>query len=242
MSDSIVWNDSIEALIKSLGEKALSLSWLHNRSDKHYSYLNNFLAIPTIILSTITGVGTASWGTEEGINFIMAGLSITVSIISTLNSYFAFAKKAEAHRLTAVSYSKLYLQISIELSLPRKKRMVVKEFVKNVSEQVQRLNEISPIIPDIIITEYNKRFKDEPSTISKPECTNGLVSINIYKDLTDGPSTTDNTPANFIVSMEKSNLSFTEPNISTPETIPESLPAPASTSEAIPKKSSRPWK
>jgi hypothetical protein len=200
---SALWNDSLEALIKSLGEKALSLSWLHNRAEKRYSYLNNYLAIPAIVVSTITGVGTASWGTEPGINFLMAGLSIFVSIISTLNSYFAFAKRAEAHRLTAVSYSKLYLQISIELSLPRKKRMSVKEFLKNVSEQVQRLNEISPIIPDIVITDYNVKFKDEPLTISRPEITNGLVDIKIYRDLIDDiPTVPQNGPdPNFTVTI-----------------------------------------
>jgi hypothetical protein len=220
--EHIKWNPAIETLIKGLGEKALSMSWLHNRSEKRYSYLNNYLALPTIVLSTITGVGTASWGTEPNINYLMAGISIIVSIISTLNSYFSFAKKAEAHRITAISYSKLYLQISIELSLPRQKRMRVKDFLKNVSEQIQRLNEISPAVPDAVITDYNVKFKDEPQTISKPEIVNGLVDIKIYSDLTDGPST-DAAPT---VSI---------PVVAAP--VPAPAPAPPS---AIPQP--RPWR
>lgn len=178
--DNITWNSAIENLIKGLGEKALSLSWLHSRSEKRYTYLNNYLAIPAIVLSTVTGAGSIGFGSTADVSLAMGGISILVSVISTLNSYFSFAKRAEAHRITSISYSKLYLQISIELSLPRKKRMIVKDFMKTVSEQIQRLNEIQPQIPDKVIIEYNRKFKDEPNTISRPEITNGLVDIKIY--------------------------------------------------------------
>ncbi len=180
----IVYTDEIEALIKSLGEKALALSWLHTRSEKRYSYMNNFLAIPAIVLSTITGAGSIGFGAISDVSYIMGGISIVVSIISTLNSYFAFAKRGEAHRITSVSYNKLYLQISIELSLPRKKRLNVKEFMKSVSEQIVRLNEIQPPIPDNVIKDFKITFKDYYGTnISIPECCNGLVDIKICEDV-----------------------------------------------------------
>jgi hypothetical protein len=176
----IEWTSAIEALIKAQGEKALSYNWLHTRSEKRYTFLNNYLAIPTIVISTITGAGSIGFGGNQDVSYAMGILSIIVSIISTLNSYFLFAKRAESHRITAVSYSKLYLQISIELALPRSKRMNVKDFLKIVSEQIQRMNEIQPQIPDKVIQDYQSKFKDEPTTISRPECTNGLVSIDIF--------------------------------------------------------------
>jgi hypothetical protein len=138
----------------------------------------------TIILSTITGAGSIGFGSNPDISYIMGGISILVSIISTLNSYFTFAKRSEAHRITSVSYNKLYLQISIELSLPRKKRLNVKEFMKSVSEQIVRLNEIQPSIPDVVIKDFKKTFKKYYDTdISLPETVNGLVSIKICDDI-----------------------------------------------------------
>lgn len=178
----IDYNPAIEALIKSLGEKALSLSWLHSRSEKRYSYLNNYLAIPSIVLSTITATLGGTFAGDKTISYVTSVISIIVSIFTTLNSYFVFAKRAEAHRITSISYSKLYLQINIELSLPRQKRTNVKDFLKSVSEQIQRLNEIQPLVPDIIIRAYNEKFKDEPPTISKPEICNGLVDIKVFVD------------------------------------------------------------
>lgn len=179
---TVVWNSSIEALIKSLGEKALSLSWLHNRSEKRYSYFNNYLAIPAIVLSSITATVGGTFAGDKTVSYGTTIASIVVSVITTLNSYFSYAKRSESHRITSINYSKLYLQINIELSLPRAKRMNVKDFLKVVSEQIQRLNEVQPAIPDAVIDEYNKKFKDEPPTISRPEITNGLVDIKIYEE------------------------------------------------------------
>lgn len=178
----IHWNEPIELLVKSIGEKALSLSWLHNRSEKRYSYLNNYLAIPSIILSTVVATVGSIFAGNDTASYASSFVSIIVSILSTLNSYFLFAKRAEAHRITAISYSKLYLQISIELSLPRNKRQSVKIFLKNVSEQVQRLNEIAPNVPDTVILLYNKKFSKLYPNVARPHITNGLEELKINVD------------------------------------------------------------
>lgn len=194
VNESIIWSSSVEKLIKDIGEKSLSYSWLHRRSEKRFSYYNNFLAIPAIVLSTITGAGSIGFGKDGSISLVMGGISILVSIIATLNSYFSFAKRAEAHRITSVSYNKLYLMISIELSLPRVKRVSVKDFLKMVSDSITRLKEIEPQIPDKVISEYKIKFKDEPGTISKPEETNGLAEILVYQGLPETPPPEPNHP------------------------------------------------
>lgn len=181
------WNSATETLVKRIGEQSQSYQWLHRRSEDIYNYWNNFLAIPAIVLSTITGAGSIGFGNSgEDANLILGSFSIAVSIISTLNSYFGYAKRAESHRITAIHYSKLNLQISIELSLPRERRMLVKDFLKGISEQIMRLNEVSPNISDVVIEDYKKRFVNEPTTISKPSIVNGLEEIKIYLESVEG--------------------------------------------------------
>ena len=172
------WSPSVESLVKSLGEMSLSLQWLHSRSEDLFNLYASFLSIPTIILSTLTGAGSVAFG-EEGrtATLILGSLSIAVSIISTLNSYFAFAKRAETHRITAISYGKLYLSVSIEMSLPRDKRQHVKDFLKNLIDNVNRLTEIQPNVPKVVIVEYNHLFHDENPSIARPTMVNGLQEI-----------------------------------------------------------------
>lgn len=203
INDKVEWNPAIETLIKEIGEKALAYQWLHNRSEKKYSRLNNYLALPTICISTIAGsasMASSQFGDFKISSLGIGALSIIVGIISTINSYFAFAKRAENHRISALNYSKLYLFVSIELSLPREKRMRPKDFIKVIREQVERLNEISPLVPDDIIAEFRKEFDGKYENVSRPEITNGLVAIRIYDEtktqplIPSAPSVPPNSP------------------------------------------------
>ena len=51
--------------------------------------------------------------------------------------------------------------------------------LKIIREQLERLNEISPQIPDVIIAQFNEKFHDQKD-VSKPEITNGLDPIQVY--------------------------------------------------------------
>jgi hypothetical protein len=73
--------------------------------------------------------------------------------------------------------------------------MNVKDFLKVVSEQIQRLNEVQPTIPDAVIKAYNEKFKDEPPTIARPHETNGLVEIKIFLDEATAEPVTAPAPA-----------------------------------------------
>jgi hypothetical protein len=183
--NKIEWNDAIETLIKEQGEKALAYNWLHTRCEKKYSHLNNYIAIPCIVMSTISGsasIASNQFGDNMYIPLGIGAFSILVGILSTINSYFSWAKRAENHRISALNYSKLYLFISIELSLPRDKRMNPRDFIKVIREQIERLGEISPPVADDIIGQFKHEFDGKYPNVSKPEITNGLIEIKVYKE------------------------------------------------------------
>jgi len=182
-SSSVKWNTAIESLVKEQGEKALAYSWLHTNCEKKYSRLNNYIALPCIALSTFIGSASIASNQLGDSKFISIGIglvSIFVGVLSTINSYFAWAKRAENHRISSMNYSKLYLFISFELSMPREKRIRAKDFIKVIREQIERLNEISPQISDDIIMKFRKEFDGKYENVSRPEITNGLIAIRIY--------------------------------------------------------------
>jgi hypothetical protein len=184
---AIEWNDRLEELIADDGERALCYSWLHGKSEQLYSYRNNFIALPVIVMSTLAG--TASIGSDslfKGFEYapVVIGLtSITVGVLNTIGQYFSWAKRSEGHRIAHISYAKLYRFISTELSLPRKERMKANDLLKVVRENGDRLAETAPMIPQLIIEVFQKHFTDPE--ISKPEIANGLEKIYIYKETVD---------------------------------------------------------
>jgi hypothetical protein len=181
----VAWNDQLEGIVSREGEKAACLNWLHNECEIKYSRLNTCIALPVIILSTLSGtfsVASASlFGESEEANAVIGFVTIGVGILSTIQGFFAWAKRQEAHRITALNYAKLHRYLTIELSLPRETRTPAKHLIKFVREQVDRLSEISPIVPNDIIGRFNTLFGDTTPDITKPAITNGLEPIEVYK-------------------------------------------------------------
>jgi hypothetical protein len=178
------WNSQIERIIAEQGERALCYAWLHTRAEKLYTQYYNYIAIPTIVLSTIAG--TASIGSQTLFQDAVASsigigaVSLTVGILNTVSTHFGWAKRSEAHRQTAVAFSKIHRFILVELSLPRRERMEATDMLKVTREQLDRLQETSPQIPDSVIQKFKLLFGTTTPELSKPEVTNGLDPIVVY--------------------------------------------------------------
>jgi len=188
IAENITWNPALEKYFADTGEKAHCLSWLHKRSEAVYSYRKTWIDLPVIVISGVTGflsAGSTSLFDNPQMSSVALGVaSLFVSILNTTGSYFGWAKRAEGHRISAIHYSKLYRFLSIEMALPRDERMTPVDLLKLTRDTYDRLQEISPMIPADVISEFRKKFKNEKE-ISKPEEANGLEHIVVFK--TDSP-------------------------------------------------------
>jgi hypothetical protein len=111
-------------------------------------------------------------------------VSLFTGVLSTLGSYFAWAKRTEAHRISSIQYQKISKFLAIELSLPKAERVAAKDILKITRDQIERLMEISPAVPESILVKYKLRFKDI-TDVSHPEIIQGLkkVVINKYEEV-----------------------------------------------------------
>lgn len=182
---NIHWSEPLETLIAAEGERCRGYAFIHQKAEGFFSKRNNYIAIPVIVLSTLSG--TASVGSsslfqgETHISSIVIGLvSIGVGILNTISSYFSFSRKAEAHRIAYLSYSKLFQLVSVEMSLPRSEREDPDSLLRKIRETMERLAETTPTPPDHILAEFNQRFKDEDKSIARPTEVNGLHKIKVY--------------------------------------------------------------
>jgi hypothetical protein len=185
---NIQWTDKLEHYLASTGEKAHCLSWVHKRAEQLYSTRRTFIDMPVIIGSGVIAflnAGSSTMFDDPKISSIALGIgSLVVGILNTTGTYFGWAKRSEGHRISAIHYSKLYRFITVELSLPRDERMKPSDFLKYVKDQYDRLQEISPLVPPSIISEFQSKFS-KYTDISKPEEANGLEKIEVYHE---GPS------------------------------------------------------
>lgn len=175
----------LEEYFASTGEKAHCLSWCHKKAEAMYSNRKTLIDLPVIVISGVTGflsAGSTTMFSNAAASSIALGVaSLFVSVLNTAGSYYGWAKRSEGHRISAIHYARLYRFISVELALPRDERMQPNDFLKYVKDQYDRLQEISPLLPPEVITEFQTKFAHEKD-ISKPEEANGLEKIVVYRN------------------------------------------------------------
>jgi len=188
----ISWNKELENMIASEGEKCSGLAWLYGEAEQYYSRMNTQIAIPVIILSTVTGFVSGSsqiiFSNASTASIGVGAVSLFTGILSTIGSYFAWAKKTEGCRISALQYRKLQKFISSEMTLPKIERIDARDMLKMIRETVERLLETSPAVPKHIISLYNTLYKTpklESIVVSHHEITEGVIQVKINRNTYD---------------------------------------------------------
>lgn len=188
------WCEKQEKLLKSWAERAAGYRWLHNHARLHYKNQNDWLAYPSIVIASITGVGGFAVLNPSGnedvsmetknkimiVQYMFAFLNVLGGILTSISKFSQSSTLADAHSLMCVQYSKYYRNIDMELSLDEGDRTCVIEFVKKCREEYDRLLDDAPDIPAISIQAFNIEF---PDRMNKPDVCNGL-SIIVSDDTT----------------------------------------------------------
>lgn len=178
---TISWNPELEDLLKAEGEKALGSAWIHARCENYYAQRNQWIAIPCVVLSTLSG--SASVGSQtmfsdaKTASLAIGAVSIFVGILQTLSGFWGFAKLQEANRIAEIAYSKLHRFIAVELTLPRAERVAPKDMLKFCRDSIERLAETSPLIPETIVSEFTAKFSKDYADVAVPDRANGLRRI-----------------------------------------------------------------
>lgn len=179
--NEIHWSEPLEALVKSEAERCQALAWVHEESQRWCAAWNTRLMFPSIILATFTGAGAV--GADQMLPFEGSGtlvglLTLVVGTLQTIQNYYAFAKRSEAHRISALQYSKMHANLSTQLSLPRVERKPAADIIEMIQNETERLTEITPLIPQTIKEAFQKRFHDIED-FSIPHNLNGLVPVSV---------------------------------------------------------------
>jgi hypothetical protein len=149
------WEEEQEMILKKWADKALCFKIMHERAYKRYWCLNAWFNIPIIVISTITGTGNFASGNflsgSEYFIFALGALNLFGGVLATIATYMGVAQKVEAHRFASISWDKFSRKIQIELAKSRKDRLKARDFIRQSTEEYDRLIEMSPMLPNDII-------------------------------------------------------------------------------------------
>lgn len=147
------WRREQEQFLKKWADKGLCFKLMHERAHRGYWCLNAWFNIPVIVIATVTGTGNFASGSFGSTSFLFAlgALNIFAGILATVATYTGVAQRLESHRFASVSWDKFARKLQIELAKSRADRIKARDFVRQMSEEYDRLIELSPILPNDVI-------------------------------------------------------------------------------------------
>jgi hypothetical protein len=182
------WTKEQETLMAEWSDVASCYRWLHDRAEKKYYGHNLSITIPVIILSTLTGAANFAVGSfiPEGQTAIkgyvsagLGGISIFAGILTTLGNFFQYAQKSESNRVASISWGKFQRLIAVELAINPIDRIDAMDFLKICRQDLDRLIEQAPQIPDDIIAAFEREFKQIPN-LKFPDICHGIEHTRVF--------------------------------------------------------------
>ena len=168
---------------------------LGSRKNAHWDayYHNNkydkFVNIPIILISSFISAAAFSQSTNDNDDdtsvvpyYIITALGMTNTILTSINKYFVFGEKKEAHRQTAFNY----LELRCELAEMVEKRdlsgncdITYDSFVECYYKKMTNVRENAPILPNYIKKEMDvsntKNYNTFLTLVDTEERQNSIV-------------------------------------------------------------------
>jgi hypothetical protein len=182
------WTNEQEVLMAEWSDIAACYRWLHDKAEKKYTRSNLNITIPVIILSTVTGAANFAVGSmvpadnDSAQQYVASGLgaiSIFAGILTTLGNFFQYAQKSESHRACSIAWGKFQRLVQVELAINPMDRIEAMDFLKICRQDLDRLIEQSPGIPDDVIVCFEKEFNSIEG-LKRPDICHGIEHTRVF--------------------------------------------------------------
>jgi hypothetical protein len=182
------WTKEQEVLMAEWSDIAACYRWLHDRAEKKYTQSNMSITIPVIILSTLTGAANFAVGSlvpadnnavQQYVSSGLGAISIFAGILTTLGNFFQYAQKSESHRVCSIAWGKFQRLVQVELAINPMDRIEAMDFLKICRQDLDRLIEQSPGIPDDVIKAFEVEFS-ENTDLKRPDICHGIAHTRVF--------------------------------------------------------------
>ena len=178
------WNDNMESLMKSWGEKAAGLRFMHDNAAGSWKKFSNTLTLWSIGLTTIaSGVSliAASLDDEEAKNIVLyvtGGVGIISSLIQSLKKFYNAEEKSADHNAVARQFGSFYRYITLQMNLTREDRLPSDQLSENALKEYERLQQEAPPLGGAQVELFRKTFVNSPQAI--PDVCEKQFNIKVY--------------------------------------------------------------
>lgn len=178
------WNDYLERLLSSWGEKAAGLSFMHNEASSYWTTHGNYLTMMSIVVSTIaSGVSLIAAGISDvdaknGVMYGVGAVGLISSTIQAFKKFYNSEEKAADHGVSSKQFGGFYRFMTLQLGLPRTDRMPADRLSEYVLKEYERMQQDARPLSDREINIFKSKFKNAEQSV--PDICEDDFIINVY--------------------------------------------------------------
>jgi len=139
------------------------LKWVHSSASEHYERYNLYLTLPSIVLTSISGIVSLISSTDQSsaefkyIAAISVGISSsTSSLFQAVSSTLQFNTKSDLHRDVADRYGKIITKIKFEFIDHSND-----DFMLELENQILEVQNMCKYAPPIFLYDAYKDYKEK---------------------------------------------------------------------------------
>lgn len=179
------WNENMENLMKSWGEKAAGLRFMHDNAAGSWKKFSNTLTLWSIAITTIasgTSLVATSIDDEQAKNAVLytvGGIGIISTLIQSLKKFYNAEEKSADHNSIARQFGSFYRYMVLQMNLTREDREPSDKLSEYALKEYERLQQEAPTLGGAQVQLFRSTFKNSKQAI--PDICEKEFNINVYK-------------------------------------------------------------
>lgn len=180
------WNSNMENLMKSWGEKAAGLRFMHANAAGSWKKFSNTLTLWSIGITTVaSGVSlvATSIADQDQKNIVLycvGAVGICSSMLQSLKKFYNAEEKAADHNAIAKQFGSFYRYVTLQMALTREDRVPSDNLTEHALKEYERLQQDAPPLGARQIQVYKNTFKK--SSQATPDVCEDRFEIKVYSD------------------------------------------------------------
>ena len=138
------WNSAGEALVSSWADDCLHRSKTHGVRETRAKFFHSVFGLPSILLPVVLAALTPIIDQFHSAAYIQVSGLVTIGVVSSVNTFYNFDKKAARHAEYSARYQELANDVQYQLFKGREFRVSSDEFIARVQTKYNNLNEKAP--------------------------------------------------------------------------------------------------
>ena len=154
------WSPHMEDLMKSWGEKAAGLRWIHSKDAGTWKAFADKLSMWGIVLTTVASTAAVATANMDApaVTYSIGGIGMIATLIQSVKKFYSAEEKAADHGAVAKQFGSFYRYMTLQMGMGPEDRKPADVLAEWALTEYERLQQESPNVSGGTVTAFHTKF------------------------------------------------------------------------------------